>query len=52
MTENDVFLSDMGVHSQTDGSRVRFSQVAGDEIVSWCERWLCAYEAFLQWKKS
>ena len=28
----------MGVHSRADGSRVCFSQVADDEIVSWRER--------------
>ena len=35
VTENDVFLGDEGVHSQADGSRVRISQVADEEIVSW-----------------
>ena len=44
--ENDVFLVDMGVHSRTDGSRVRISQVADDEIVSWHWRRFHAYEVF------
>ena len=46
VTENDVFLGAMGVHSQADGSRVRISQVADEEIVSWHELRFHAYEAF------
>ena len=34
VTDNDVFLGDMGVHSRADGSRVRISLVADEEIVS------------------
>ena len=33
VTENDVFLGEMGVHSRANGSRVRISRVADDEIV-------------------
>ena len=46
VTENDVFPGDIGVHSQADGSRVRISQIADDEIVSWRERRIHANEAF------
>ena len=46
VTESDVFLGDMGVHSRADGSRVRFSQVADEESVSWRERRFHAYEVF------
>ena len=46
VTENDVFLGDMGVHSRTGGSRVRVSQAEDEEIVSWRERQFHAYEAF------
>ena len=34
VTEEHVFLGQMGVHSRGDGSRVRISQVADAEIVS------------------
>ena len=37
VAENDVFLGDMCVHSRVDGSRVRNSQVADEQIVSWRE---------------
>ena len=45
VTENDVLLGDTGVHSRADGSRVRISKVADEEIVSWRERRFHAYEA-------
>ena len=32
VTENDVYLGDMGVHSRPDGSRVRMSQVADEDL--------------------
>ena len=38
VTEEDVFLDDMGVHFRGGVSRVRISEVADDEIVSWRER--------------
>ena len=44
--ENDVFLSDMRVHSHADWSRVRISHVADDDTVSWRERRFQAYEVF------
>ena len=39
VTEDVVFLGDFGVHSLGDGSRIRISQAADDEVVSWraCE---------------
>ena len=43
VTVNGVY---MGVHSRADGSRVRISQVADDEFVSWRERRFHAYEVF------
>ena len=41
VTDNDVFLVDMGVHSQ-----VRISQVADGDIVTWRGRRFHAYEVF------
>ena len=35
VTEDDVLFGDVGVHSRADGSRVRISPVAVEEIVSW-----------------
>ena len=46
VSESDVFLGVMGVDSRADGSRVRTSQVADDEIVSLRERRFHAYEVF------
>ena len=46
VTEDDVFLGDTGVRSRGDGSRVRSSQVADDENLSWRERRVHAYELF------
>ena len=37
-TEDDDFLGDVGVHSHGDGSRVRMTHVAEDEVVSLHER--------------
>ena len=47
---DDVFLGDKGLHS-ADWSRVRISQVADDEIVSWRERRFQAYEVFVLWHR-
>ena len=52
VTESDVFLDDMGVHSRADGSRVRISQVADDEIVSLRERRFHAYEVFYRTERN
>ena len=46
VTENDVFLGDVGVRSRADWSRVRISLVADDGIVSWRERRFHAFDAF------
>ena len=46
VNENDVFHGDMGVHSRADGSRVRRSEVADEEVVSFRERRFHADEAF------
>ena len=46
VTEDDVFLGDMGVHSRSDGSRVRIAHFADDLVVSWHERRVRVYELF------
>ena len=46
VTEDDVFLGDMGVHFRSDASRVRFAHVADDGVVSWYERRGRAHELF------
>ena len=38
VTEDVVLFGETGVHSLVDGSRVRFSLAADDEMVSWQER--------------
>ena len=50
-TDSDVSLRDVGVCSPSDGSRVRISQVAVDEIVSWREPLFHAHESVLSRQK-
>ena len=45
-TEDVVFLGDMGVHSLGNRSRIRISQAADDEIVSWRKPRVHACELF------
>ena len=46
VTEDEVFLGDMGVYSREVGSRVRMLQGADDEIVFWRKLPTHAYELF------
>ena len=48
VAEDFVFFGDIGVHSLGDGSRIRISLAANDEMVSWQERLVHARDLFFR----